>query len=258
MRYPINTGKYRHTRPTRQIHLKGLVAGGVIAAALGLATAAQSPDSRSDARAPGTGSAQNTPSDTAPGSASPTTSSPGTYSPGIPPTGATSGPTMDTSLTGTVSNAAGDLPPNVTPGWKIRVCSERTKVDNLTFRISQVGSADRSGRATGKPYGSKTTADQAESRQGTAGGTAAGNAGAASDASSMVQQTAIWSRGSASEISVPTALREADRIRIEAIGQDDKDAHVCVLYNDHVARKMNFEAREVATLRKTENGECGC
>jgi hypothetical protein len=181
----------------------------------------------------GSGSAQTTPYDTNPGASSPTSG----------------GPTMDTSFTGTVSNATGDLPPNVTPGWKIRVCSERTKVDNLTFRISQPEKSDRSGKATGKPYGSKTTAEQAEARQG---------AGLTTDTSSIVQQTAIWSRGAASEISVPTALREADRIRIEAVGQKDKDAHVCVLYNDHVARKMSFDEREVATLRKTENGECGC
>lgn len=250
MRYPINSR----------------LIGGVMAAALGLATAAQSPDSRNDARAPGMGSTQTTPYDTAQGSTSSATPSlGGTYSPGTPSTGAASpapsssmpgasGPTMDTTLTGTVSNAAGDLPPNVTPGWKIRICSERTKVDNLTFRISQAGSMDRSGKATGKPYGSKTTADQASANQ----GSSAGTTGMTSDTSSMVQQTAIWSRGSSSEIAVPTALREADRIRIEAIGQDDKDAHVCVLYNDHVARKMTFEEREVATLRKTENAECGC
>lgn len=214
--------------------LKGGLTGGMMACALGLGSAAQSPDYRGDAGALGSGSAQTTPYDTAPGASSPTSG----------------GPTMDTSMTGTVSNATGNLPPNVTPGWKIRVCSERTQVDNLTFRISRPGQSDRSGKASGKPYGSKTTAEQAEARQGTAG--------MAADTAGMVQQTAIWSRGAASEIAVPTSLREADRIRIEAVGQKDKDAHVCVLYNDHVTRKMNFEAREVATLKQTENGKCGC
>jgi hypothetical protein len=228
MRYPMNMGRKSLNR---------LLMGGMMAGTLGLIYAAQSPDSRSDAGTLGSGSAQTTPYDTAPGASSPTSG----------------GPTLDTSLTGTVSNATGSLPPNVAPGWKIRVCSERTQVDNLTFRISQPGQSDRSSQAAGKPYGSKTAAEQAEARQGTAGA-----AGLATDTSSMVQQTAIWSRGAATEIAVPTSLREADRIRIEAVGQKDKDAHVCVLYNDHVARKLNFDEREVATLRKTENGECGC
>jgi hypothetical protein len=230
MRYPMNTGGTRLNR---------LLMGGLMAGALGLVHAAQPPDYRGDAGTLGSGSAQTTPYDTAPGASSPTSG----------------GPTLDTSFTGSVSNATGNLPPNVTPGWKIRVCSERTKVDNLTFRISQPEKSDRSGKAMGKPYGSKTTAEQAEAQQGTPG-MAAENAGA--ENAGIVQQTAIWSRGAASEIPVPTALREADRIRIEAVGQKDKDAHVCVLYNDHVARKMNFDEREVATLRKTENGECGC
>lgn len=248
MRYPTNTGVTPLDRLNRL--LMGGLMGGLVAGTLGLASAAQPPDYRGDAGTLGSGSAQTTPYDTAPGSASPNTSSP------------TSGvPTMDTSFSGTVSNAAGNLPPNVTPGWKIRVCSERTKVDNLTFRISRPGSqtekSDRSGKATGKPYGSKTTAEQAEATQGQ-GNAGQGTAGMATDTSSMVQQTAIWSRGAASEIAVPTALREADRIRIEAVGEEDKDAHVCVLYNDHVARKMSFDDREVATLRKTETGECGC
>lgn len=224
--------------------LNRLLVGGLMAGTLGLVSAAQTPDYPGDAGTLGSGSAQTTPYDTAPEASSPTSG----------------GPTMDTSMSGTVSNATEDLPPNVVPGWKIRVCSERTKVDNLTFRISQAGSqakgSDRSGKAMGKPYGSKTAAEQAESMQGSGG--SGGSAGMTTDTSSMVQQTAIWSRGAASEISVPTALRDADRIRIEAVGQKDKDAHVCVLYNDHVARKMNFEEREVATLRKTENGECGC
>ena len=231
----MNTGRPGHIRNQR---LDRLLMGGLVAGTLGLVSAAQPPDYRGDAGTLGSGSAQTTPYDTAPGASSPTSG----------------GPTMDTSFTGTVSNATGNLPPNITPGWKIRVCSERTKVDNLTFRISQPGSqadkSDRTGKAMGKPYGNKTAAEQAEAQQGSPGLT--------TDTASTVQQTAIWSRGAASEIAVPTALREADRIRIEAVGQKDKDAHVCVLYNDHVARKLNFDDREVATLRKTENGECGC
>ena len=59
MRYPMNTGENRHTRRNRRNHLKsGLLIGGAMAAALGLATAAQSPDARNDARALGTGSAR--------------------------------------------------------------------------------------------------------------------------------------------------------------------------------------------------------
>jgi hypothetical protein len=53
-------------------------------------------------------------------------------------------------------------------------------------------------------------------------------------------------------------LREADRIRIEAVGQEGKDASVCVLYNDHVAKKLRFDDHQVSTVKKTETSECGC
>lgn len=237
----MNTGA--NTGVVRLKRLNRLLMGGLVAGSLGLVSAAQPPDSRGDAGNLGSGSAQTAPYDTARGSSPPTSG----------------GPMMDTSMAGTVSDAAGNLPPNVTPGWKIRVCSERTKVDNITFRISQPEKSDRSGKASGKPYGSKTTADQAQAREGaTQEGTAGQGTAGMTDTASMVQQTAIWSRGSASEIALPTGFREADRIRIEAIGQKNQDAHVCVLYDDHVARKLTFEDREVATLRKTETGECGC
>ena len=79
-----------------------------------------------------------------------------------------------------MSNAAGNLPPNVTPGWKIRVCSEKTKVDNITFRFSRPGQDEKgaginrgnrsdkggkAGKASGKPYPDRTSAEQAEAAE---------------------------------------------------------------------------------------------
>jgi len=128
------------------------------------------------------------------------------------------------------------LPPNVTPGWKIRVCSEKTKADQINFKFAPEGSkSSKSTGATGSP----------ESKG--VGGTG------------MAEQTASWSRGEASEINLPSEVRDADKIRVEATpSQKDKKASVCLIYDDHVAKKLNFDDREVSTVKSTDNGECGC
>ncbi|MDB5102659.1 MAG: hypothetical protein JWP91_348 [Fibrobacteres bacterium] len=220
-----------------------------------------------------------------------------------------------TSQSGSATgSSAAQLPPNVTPGWKIRVCSEKTKADQIQFRISQAdqgakgamksgsksGSAKNSGSmssSTGSMSPDNTGSSQtdleeqgrhAQSGQGgtdahtqTLGGSGsqtgetqsgstdqsgqtaqsgqATQPGMTDQSGAIGQQTASWSRGEPTEIPLPSALRESDRIKVEATpGQKNKMASACLIYNDHVAKKLNFDDREVSTVRKTESGECGC
>lgn len=207
----------------------GLLIGGMVAGALGLALSAGSPSSASS-------------SPKLPGSATDSASS--QY--GVP-----SDPSVGPSATGRTSDKSsagtGNPASNVASGWKIRVCSEKTKADQINFRFSL---ADKNAKAGAK---------------GTAGAEGTGYGGSSDPASdnavgsALSDQTISWSRGEATEIKAPGDVRDADRIRLEATpSQKDKKSSVCVIYNDHVAKKLNFDDREVSTIKSTENGECGC
>jgi hypothetical protein len=212
---------------------KGLLIGGLVAGALGLALSEQ-PYTNPEATKRGE---------------SPSTTDTGMMGTGQTPSSqGTGGSSMDQA-------GSAQLPPNVTPGWKIRVCSEKTKADNINFMISP---AEKGSKASGKS--SSTTGSMSDKTQ-----TSEGQAGTGSEPTAQsgetgsMGQTAMWSRGEPTVIPVPSDLREADRIKIEATpGQKDQKASVCLLYNDHVAKKLNFDDREVSTVRKTESGECGC
>jgi len=208
----------------------------MVAGALGLALAADV-DPSSSSRVP----------------SDPVTGKSDTYTPGLANPAADTGMSSATGTSGTGSHAStgkygtgaegsASLPPNVTPGWKIRVCSEKTKADQINFKFT--------------PAGSKTSKGSATCATGSPSSTGMGGSGAANDSS---DQTASWSRGEASEINLPSAVRDADKIRIEATpSKKDKKASVCVIYDDHVAKKMNFDDREVSTVKSSDNGECGC
>lgn len=220
--------------------LPGLLIGGMVAGALGLALAIDGDPSASP----------RVPSD-------PVTGKSDSYAPGLANPAADTGMSSATGSYGTGHHASSgkygsgteastSLPPNVTPGWKIRVCSEKTKADQINFKFTPAGSKSSKGNAaTGSPSS-----------------TGVGGSGSANDASAnagVTNQTASWSRGEASEINLPSAVRDADKIRIEATpSQKDKKASVCVIYDDHVAKKMNFDDREVSTVKSSDNGECGC
>jgi hypothetical protein len=241
----------------------GMVLGGLVAGALGLALAAggssSSPSStqgaaasgQSDPYNPGVSAAPS--SDTGMGSSATGTSSSGKASAGTA-SGSYSGK-YGSGMEGTSS-----LPPNVTPGWKIRVCSEKTKADQINFKFTPAGSKSSKGSSsmsgTGNP-GSTGIGGTGSSEMGANSGNEATTNASANGAVS--QQTVSWSRGEASEINLPSEVRDADKIRIEATpSQKDKKASVCVIYNDHVAKKLNFDDREVSTVKNTDNGECGC
>lgn len=164
-----------------------------------------------------------------------------TGAPGTTGTGGTGA--TDATGSSAVGMTGTPLPPNVSPGWKIRVCSEKTKADNLTFRFSH-GDKPKSGM------------------QGTGGaeGTGVGGAsGTGSDATAgMQEQTASWSRGESSEITVPASLRNAEKIKVEATGDKDKRSSVCVIYDDHVAKQLSFKDRDVSTVKRDASGTCGC
>jgi hypothetical protein len=129
------------------------------------------------------------------------------------------------------TTSAIDLPPNVTPGWKIRVCSEKTKAQGIQFKFMQ---ADQAG--TGAPMKKKDEA-----------------------AANPSEDFTAWTKGEATLIEVPTALRDVQRLRIEAApATKDAEAQVCVLFNDHVTTQLKFDDREVSTVKSTEQGTCGC
>ena len=171
---------------------------------------------------------------------------------------------------------AASLPPNVIPGWKIRVCSEKTKADQIHFKFTSEGSHSSKGNsgmgATGtsgssgmggsgnSPSGGAEMGASGSDGPGTApGGMASNPATDPSVNAALSEQTARWSRGEASEISLPAGMRDADKIRIEATpAQKDKKASICVIYDDHVAKELSFDDREVSTVKSTDKGACGC
>lgn len=230
----------------------GVLLGGMMAGALGLALAADvSPSAsprvptdpvtgKSDSYTPGLA---NPSADT--GMSSATGSSQG----GSSRTGASAtGSASSSGKYGSAMEGSSSLPPNVTPGWKIRVCSEKTKADQINFKFTPAGSKTAKGSSTGAT--------------GSPSSTGIGGSGAVNDAATnaaLSDQTASWTRGEASEINLPSGVRDADKIRIEATpAQKDKKASICVIYDDHVAKKLNFDDREVSTVKSTDNGECGC
>lgn len=140
----------------------------------------------------------------------------------------------DKTMNKSEPGAATELPPNVAPGWKIRVCSEKTKADKIQFKF--------------------TPGDKKEDKM----KSAKDKTGGATQPSSSEDFTA-WNRGDSTLISVPSDLREVEKLRIEAApSQKNAKSIICVIYNDHVTKKMSFDDREVSTVKATETGECGC
>ncbi|MDQ3000690.1 MAG: hypothetical protein M3Y08_05460 [Fibrobacterota bacterium] len=250
---------------------KGLLVGGLMAGALGLAYSDQGSKRGSDDQTMGQSQ---------------------TDQYGIPSQQGT-GQSGTSTLGGTGATGAGAamLPPNVTPGWKIRVCSEKTKATNINFKIS---SADKGVKAKGSAGSGKMGSETGAMGSGQTGTMGSGQGGASgSETGSMGrdnaqatdltgatgtpgttdptatggvgttgaagEQTAMWSQGEPTVISLPAELQNVERLRIEAVpGEKDRNASVCVLYNDHVAKKMNFDDRQVSTVKSTEKAECGC
>jgi hypothetical protein len=237
------------------IRFPGMLLGGLVAGALGLALAAGGGSSSSSSSVPSdpnmgknasnsTGMSSKSSADTGMSSATGSHSTSGKYGSGM--------------------EGSSSLPPNVTPGWKIRVCSEKTKADQINFKFTPTG--EKSSKGGTGATGSSGTTGMGGSGSGSAGGTS-GSAGMSGSNpgndpavnAALSEQTASWSRGEASEIKLPSGVRDADKIRIEATpSQKDKKASVCVIYDDHVAKKLNFDDREVSTVKSTDNGECGC
>ncbi len=128
------------------------------------------------------------------------------------------------------------LPPNVAPGWKIRVCSEKTKAQTINFKISHPDQKT-----------DKSAKEKNKAKNG------------ASMAPSQGQEMATWSQGDPSLITIPAAFSKSEKIKIEAMpAQKDMSSEVCVLYNDHVTTKLSFDDREEATVKMDDNGTCGC
>jgi hypothetical protein len=200
--------------------LRGLVAGGLLAGAVGLGFG---------------GGSYGTPSSTTPsasGTAIPSDDDLGE--------GGSKGPGM-------AAAEPAALPPNVAPGWKVRVCSEKTKASSIAFKVT---SADD--KAAGKnSKGEKKAADKTASGDPTVTDQTAPSAG--------MHETASWNQGDPSLINFPESVSRLEKIRIEAVpGQKDMRSEVCVLYNDHVAKKLTFDDKEIATVKMNESGACGC
>jgi hypothetical protein len=86
-----------------------------------------------------------------------------------------------------------------------------------------------------------------------------GGTGTSDTTTGSADHTTAWNRGEATEIEIPLKLRNAEKLRIEASpSQKDKNSSVCLIYNDHVAKKLNFDNREVSTVNRLDNSECGC
>lgn len=198
--------------------LRALIAGGLLAGSVGLGFGE------------GTyGSPNGTPA-TPPGAGG--TAEPSAEDRGV---GGSQGPGMATA-------DAAALPPNVAPGWKIRVCSEKTKAQSISFRVM---SADDKSAKAGKKAKAKAGGDPAVTDQTTA--------------AAATEETATWSKGEASLINLPESVARLERIRIEATpAQEDMNSEVCVLYNDHVTKKMSFDDKETATVKMDDNGTCSC
>lgn len=247
--------RFNHSNSGKTI--KGLVAGGMLAAAMGLAVS-------QSATPYGSGS-----SGANPGSAQDQTMS----SPGAPAqTGGQANPNpSDASMPGSVSanpNAAGAASAiNTNTGWRIRVCSEKTKAQSINFNLSPVGSSGSAKQSANMPStesypGASMPGAASPDLSSTTGSSPSGTAatsGTSATGAAMGPETASWNRGEATLIPVPGSLGDADKIRVEAIpGEKNQKASVCLLYNDHVAKKLNFDDREVSTVKKTQTGECGC
>jgi hypothetical protein len=205
----------------RNVRLPGLrVVGGMTAGLVGLAlaagTAAIQPDV--DEQSP---TGQNTPA-------------PGTYEEAQPGMG------------GSAMENQSALPPNVSPGWKIRVCSEKTKAEKIQFKVTPLES--KTSKGMGGTEGS-----------GEAGMGGTGSSQDTSMSAAPAEQRATWTRGESTEVALPAELRDSDRIRIEASPfEKDQQASICLIYDDHVAKKLNFDDHKVSTVRSSDNGECGC
>jgi hypothetical protein len=166
----------------------------------------------------------------------------GSSAPGaMPPDPQTSQPTIGSTTDETLGAAAADLQAT---GWKIRVCPEKTKADRIDFKISQADKKEAGGKDASHKQKSTGKTDATEDQ---------------AYVPSVTQQTAMWSRGEATEITVPTEFSNLEKIKIEAApGKEDQKASICILYGGHVAKKLSFDDREVSTIKKTETGECGC
>lgn len=207
------------------ISLKGLIAGGLVAGAVGLGFGEGTYGS--------------------PSSGSPSRSGSGTEMSGA-----------DTGVGGgKAPEMAHTLPPNVAPGWKIRVCSEKTKAQTIDFRAYPADDKSASKAA-------KKTSEQASEPGAKPMGTGSGGEATTQDPSAASQadiQTTSWSQGQSSLITLPESLAGVEKIKIEAVpGQKDMKSEVCVLYNDHVAKKLSFDEKSEATVRMNETGTCGC
>lgn len=198
--------------------LRGLIAGGLLAGSVGLGF--------------GEGNYGTLPgSSGAPGTAGPSAEDRGE--------GGSKGPGM------TTADAATALPPNVAPGWKIRVCSEKTKSSSISFKLM--------------PADDKSDKPAKSGKKATDRAAAAADPTVTDQAAAGTHETASWNQGDPSLINLPESVSRLEKIRIEATpGQKDMSSEVCVLYNDHVAKKLSFDDREVATIRMSENGSCGC
>lgn len=210
---------------------KGLMAGGLLAGAAGLGFGQGAPGAGS----PETGIDTNMAAEQ--GSGGGMGGSSGAGQPGQPQAGADQA----------------SLPPNVAPGWKIRVCSEKTMAQNIDFRISPAEDKKKGGQARAQD---KASGQAAKAEGAVTGETAGGEAGMAR---TQGQETASWSRGEATLIAVPQSMANMEQIRIETIpAQKDMKSEVCVLYNDHVTKRISFQDRKETTVKMDDNATCGC
>jgi hypothetical protein len=189
--------------------LKGLIAGGLLAGAVGLGYGAGDYGSKEEGGQQGAATEQQE----------------GT---GV---GGGTGPGM----------AQTDLPPNVAPGWKIRVCSEKTKAQQINFRVSP----------------GKQQKGTAQGASGTGEGGAAGQEQA--QAQAQGEEMASWSKGDPTLINLPETFNSNQELRIETIpAQENMQSEVCVLYNDHVTKKISFDGRKETTVKMDQSGSCSC
>lgn len=195
--------------------LRGLIAGGLVAGAIGLSFGGggYGPDK-------GKGAPSGSP-----------TSYPSDEDKGV---GGSAGPAQPTQ-TGQIGASA--LPPNIAPGWKIRICSEKTKAQTINFKISHPDQkTDKSAKEKNKEK------DQASMTTPTQG-----------------QEMATWSQGDPSLVAIPETFSKVEKIKIEAIPtQKDMKSELCVLFNDHVTKRMSFNDREETTVKMDESSTCGC
>jgi hypothetical protein len=144
------------------------------------------------------------------------------------------------------ASATAALPPNVAAGWKIRVCSEKTKAQSISFRV---GSSEMKGKDK------RSMKDEG----GTGGSATSGEGGSASASGQTALETATWNQGDPTLITLPESVANLDKIKIEATpAQKDMKSEVCVLYNDHVTKKISFDEKNEVTTKMDDHGTCGC